>query len=353
MEKVTLQLNLKGLWNEREKILDDNAIQSIAEDIGDISIKEIFSSKKKLKIFIENGLSIINALEKVSDNETLQQLSIKLFNIVIKMREYFTQEKYILNVETQEEGTIEADLQQIFEDGAIAFNSGQFEYNLNKMQKYLKNLEIHQKIYNNLTNRIFKQAIEPINKNNKFIYKNSDATTDVGSFFEEHFANYQSQKNSYIAHYYIKTRHLKKAVYTRASAKYYNRGHVYEWYIEDLNNGKIEEASRISPEAFMNQHKKDNVAFIKAGDITRQKGEQIEAVQIKRFNNVKLLTCTQLKTVLYKLNKLTSSQLTEEKAKKIIKQTFFSSQNKNKLQRQSSKTAEKAISQIFQNWQTF
>ena len=85
-----------------------------------------------------------------------------------------------------------------------------------------------------------------------FIYKHLDGKINKGSFFDKHFANYQSEKNSYIAHYYIKSRNLKKAVYTRNTAKFYNRGHVYEWYIEDLNKGKIEENSNISPIDFMN-----------------------------------------------------------------------------------------------------
>lgn len=219
------------------------------------------------------------------------------------------------------------------------------------MQTELKAIETYNKIYKSLTERLFPQACahtqDPL-----FFYKHTKAERAIseGHFFSTNFAHYNTGKTW--AHFYIENIiHQKNAVYTSQTAKFYNRGHVYEWYLEDLNNENIGASTKeVDTQVFLQRHKKDTVPFLKAGDITVNKGEKIYAVQIKRFNNQKLITYIQIRAALNKLKKLRNKKLTEEKMLDIIQKTFVN-QGKNKaIEKPILEHVQKITSNLYGTW---
>ena len=318
-------------------ILSQEDIQSIAKEISTVTVEEILASQQSLRQFILSGLTLIKVVESAQDNKDLKKAIIKLFSLITQLRAKITGEVYILNVETQKSGTIEVPLDTLFQEDAITLTNAALEYNLNQLKTELESVEIHQKLYDKLVEKIFPHCHESSAMVN-FIYYHSNKTKEKnqGHFFEKHFAHYVTLSSS-LAYFFLEQPKSKSIAYYRKSAKFYNRGHVYEWYIEDLNKKDLSNRKYIDPVAFMRAHKKDTVPFLAAGDITRQKNNQIQAVQIKRFNNHKLVTCTQLRSVLLKLQKLTEGKITKSKASKIIGQAFLGGRKQEKKVQQETK----------------
>lgn len=330
-----------------KKILDTMSINQIAKEVTNISVQTILSSQQSLQTFIAQGLALIAAGKKSTEtNEQLMNSITSLFNIVVKLREYFTGEKYYLMVETKESGTIGISLEELYAQGAIQTNDNKIQYNLAILNTEVKKIEIYEQVYKNLIERLFPQSENDHSLKETFIYQHSKKNQSTGHFFDKNFAHYPAQ-NSYMYHFYINER-KKDIIYNRQTAKFYNRGHVYEWYLDDLNKDLVKGNANINPVSFMQRHKKDTVPFIQAGDITVQKGEQIYAVQIKRFNNHKLMTYSQIERVLRSLKNIISPQTTQEKLQEVIEKTFLS--NQEPIQAQTQLEVNRKVKEIAKSW---
>lgn len=158
-----------------------------------------------------------------------------------------------------------------------------------------------------------------------FLYQHSrGGTPDQGVFWKSpNFAGYGTNS---IAHYFIPNNNGN--FYTADTAKYYNKGHVYEWYLADINKMNSNKYDP-QPLAFMKKHEKDNIAFLQAGDYARKvqnnKNEYIiQAVQVKRENNKKLISYTQLKNSLQALLVLCDSTVSQRVFRDTVRKVFMS-----------------------------
>ena len=339
----------------KHEIITPQKAQEFGKDIAKISAEEIFASQETFRYYIRTGwIMVNNAINDTNPklpNEELEKILVNLFRLVVKMREYLTGEKYALLVELEQGGSLGVSFDQLIKDQAIVFSNGRIEYSLNQLTQGIQIIQDYQKSYDSLLNRIF-SACGTASAMDLFIYQHSDGNNaPPGHFFEEHFAHYSmgDSANTWY-HFYIKERQ-QKVSYTSKTAKFYNRGHVYEWYMEDLNKGIERDAS--DAEAFMDAHDKDRVPFIQAGDITAvDNTNTIYAVQIKRFNNQKLMSLTQLRTTLNKLSQLTGRPPTKAKVEKQIKAAFTSKAETAKLNEASARKLNVGLETITANFGT-
>lgn len=332
-----------------QRVLEISERKQIAKEVAQVSTEDILLSEQNFFNFINKGLDIINkGIEQPKQPEEKLKVEIlELFKIITQLRHHFTGEEYYLLVETEAGNTIGTSLEKLFEKDELILKDGQIGYNLTKMQKELEAIEIYNELYKSLTNRLFPQICKYSEKNN-FFY-NSTEGRKIGHFFSDNFAHYKAG-NTW-AHYYIEDIIKENAEYTSETAKFYNRGHVYEWYLEDLNNESIgATTTEVDAQTFMRRHKKDVVPFLKAGDITVNKGEKIYAVQIKRFNNQKLITYTQIRTTLTTLKELHNKELTEKKMLKIIQEAFVNQEKDKPVEKPILDHVQKMTSDLYRTW---
>ena len=331
--------------------LTNSELKNIAIEISGLTIKDIMSSQQSLNNFIAMGKRIIKAQKKKSKetNEELSKTILTLFNLITQIRQFFTGEEYYLLVETENMETVGVPLKDLFANSAFTINKSKIEYNLSTLQNELKKIDTYETMYRSLVQRLFPQCNCDDNAEITFLYQHTKRNNlEKGHFFDDnHFAHYKA-RNTYIYNFYVETRQ-KNFVYTKETAKFYNRGHVYEWYLDDLNKEQIKSNQEVDPVAFMRRHKKDTVPFMQAGDITVQKGEQIYAVQIKRFNNHKLITYNQIETVLNQLQKLTNPNITKKDLQTIVTETFLS-EKQEPIQKQTVFQVEETVSNLTKIW---
>lgn len=186
-----------------------------------------------------------------------------------------------------------------------------------------------------------------------FIYQHSSKNKDAnyGQFWNgNYFAAYGLVDPVY--HYFIPQGKGESNLYTSETALFYNRGHVYEWFLADINkNPNMQRTPQ--PVPFMKRHSKDNVAFLKAGDYTRKAKSKdgsytIQAVQVKKQNNTKLISYYQLKSTLETLLGLTGT-VSKEKYKQIVKEAFVAKQRN--LSRGASTKVDQVVDNLFQKLQ--
>ena len=315
-------------------ILSGEQMESIITDISNTTATEIMKSQQNLKNFIWQGMSLLATLEQATSDKDMELAIVQLFKTMVALRVYLTGEIYVLNIETRMHGTIEITLDDLFAKGLIVFNNSEIEYRLKDLEYEKLKINTYDKLYQNLVDRLFPDYVQLKTPTN-FIYEREDEQKISGYFFHKYFAYYKASSTDSPTYFFIEE---KAKIYNASNAKHYNRGHVYEWYIEDINNNRINgNQSTINAVAFMRAHNKDNIPFFAAGDITRKR-ERIEAVQVKRFNNKKLVTCTQIRTVLTRLAQLTGGSMTKEKIISVIKQAFLPGRSSWKKVQSDTKT---------------
>ena len=330
------------------QIIDTNEAKMLGAEIGENGIPEILQSAENLKGFIDNNLILIKTMIATGESnkkETTQELKkdlLILFQNMIQLRTYFTGEQYELMVGLENGNTIRVPMLELFDQQGILIKENQIEYSLTNLKHNYEIIDKYNTLYQQLTQELFPEHC--LNSGIPFVYQHTKGDhVSQGDFFNIHgqegFAHYKTQATY---HFYIKQKQIQKSFYTKQNAKFYNEGHVYEWFLDDINNDVIKENKKVQMYSFMASHEKDNVPFMRAGDITRKKDNIIYAVQVKKINNKKLITYKQIRTVLNKLKGLTSKRLTKEKATHIIQNAFLQ-KDLNKIDQATLKRVEISV----------
>lgn len=242
-----------------------------------------------------------------------------IFLNMIKLRQLLTGQTYKLWVGLEDGTSIETTLDQLADNqgGQIIVKNNQIEYSLNLVYEDLKKIDLYNEQLKALNQKLFPNT-SPTGL--AFKYQHSNKKQSLGQFYDN--SNIALANDYY---YYSLIGQKTNHIYTSKDALQYNRGHIYEWFLSDINkNGKPD----MNIDNFMHRQKRDNIPFIKAGDTIEfdKKNKIIYAIQIKKINNKKLLTYKQIYRTLNILAKWDSGKNQKYNAD-IVKRAFLTKQD--------------------------
>ena len=224
-------------FTENDFNLTEEEIQMVSDEAHNLLYPEQQQSFKLSLGNIQNLIkkdyqlivSIINKKGKI-DSHIEKMCMLRIFQHLTQLRTMFTGQEYILQVGLNSGGTWESPLAGLFDEsqGKLEIYNGNIQYHINKIEKSINTIDNFNISLQKLMNKLFTTGL---GNGAKFIYQHSSGSTNEGVFWKS--PNFAGYGTSSIAHYFISQN--TGAFYTSSTAKYYNRGHVYEWYLSDIN----------------------------------------------------------------------------------------------------------------------
>lgn len=334
-----------------EQLLTSTDMQWLSEQASELMHPEantqFLSSLGSIKTRLLKDISIITKIMSAKGNidPTIEsQLMVQLFKDVVALRTFFTGQQYMLAINYYN-STYQAPLDDLFPAERIIINNGRIEYHVKDIIKTFEKINNYNDGLKELNKKVFTKTISNRYGNFIYVHGNGDKNgPDNSGFWQEHFAAYRAKG---VQHYFIENRQKRSIVYNAASAKYYNRGHVYEKYLSDINSKKLD-SYHPDPYIFMKELTKDNVSFLRGGDYKMNKDGIIYAVQVKKINNKKLISYTQLYNILKSLEVLTQKGISKTTFKQVIKKAFITGEKN--INRGASSYIDHTVDQLFKDW---
>lgn len=342
MSTISLNTIVSEAINEinvfwEELALKDDLAEVAGKDLrNDSALVSMYSLLLKDQNLLQQYKNSI-ILSKPELQEKFSSLPLIIFNHLIKLREYFTNQEYELQVVLKDGSVKRVPLNKASSSSLLIFSASQNKilYGIKQIDQIETVQKIAEKKLNNLMAQLFTSKLDLKDKHSsQFLYrkvkiKNKESSYDgIGEFWSnnyERLAAYKANNNA-IQHFAVETRKQQHHIYTTNDAFYYNRGHVYEWFLTEQEKQKSTKTviDISDPVEFVLRNSKENIPFLKAGDYEKGK----KAIQVKAWNNQKIISLNQIeKTLATLIGALKDGIISKADIQNSIEKAFVGGEN--------------------------